>query len=111
MSVKNYIVVEKKASRKLDEEFTKIQIEEEKKDLEVKEQQLKINKRRMLILKLKFLRNDILYLAVVALIFAFVLWSWFPGLFTWPRSVALSLVFYLLFEELKLHKMFKGDNK
>jgi len=48
-----------------------------------------------------------LYLIILALILGFILWAWKPELFSYPKALALGLAWYMLFEELQLHNMFK----
>ena len=94
---------------KLEEEYKEIkkeEIDKEKKDIKKK-----IDKRKKLLLKLRLIkfRNDIIYIALLTIILGFILWAWKPQWFGYFRSLALGFAWYLLFEELHLHKMFKKE--
>lgn len=94
-------------NNKLDEEYKEFTKEETKQKKE--KVKVDLDKRKKLILKmhLRGLKNDAIYISVVTLFLGFALWSWKPEYFSFQSSLSLGLVWYLLFDDLKLHLMFK----
>ena len=94
---------------KLDEEYRELdkkEVADQKKDIEKK---IKDKKDLLLKYRISKLKNDFVYVFLVSIILGFILFVWFPSMFGYFRSLALGLVWFLLFEELHLHKMFKKE--
>ena len=64
-------------------------------------------KKAVFMRKLLAFRNDVIYSSVVSVLFGFALWAWYPSEFNFYRMLSFGFVWYLLFEELKLHRMFR----
>ncbi len=97
------------AKKKLQEEFEKIKKEDIKEEIKKTEKRIADNKKKVVKLQLKQLRNDIVYVFIISTILGFILWAWKPLIFSYWKSLAAGTLWYLLFEELKLHKMFKKE--
>ena len=95
--------------RKLDEELKAVAQKEIAAELEKKKTELVVLKKGYRILKLKRILREVGYAFVISLFLGFSLWSWFPAEFSAYRSAALGILFYIAFEELRLHKMFKQE--
>ncbi len=93
--------------RKLEEEYQKIAKEEIEEEIKKEEKKKESIKHELLKFRLRKFKNDLLFLLILTLILGFILWSWKPELFSYTKALALGLAWYLIFEELQLHKMFK----
>ena len=95
--------------RKLEEDYKKLDKEDIEKEKEDIEKKIKDKKHQLLKFRLTKIRYDIYYTLVVSIILGFILWAWEPLLFSAWKALALGLAWFLLFEELHLHKMFKKE--
>ena len=95
--------------KRLQEEYEDIDKEDIKKEIKKAEDSIKKQKKALLNFQLKKFRNDILYTLILSSILGYILWAWKPEMFTFWKALALGLGWFLLFEELLLHKMFKRE--
>ncbi len=93
--------------KKLEEDYQKISAEEIQEEIKKEEKKIEEKKHLLLKLRLRRFRNDFFYLIILSLILGYILWTWKPELFSYTKALALGLAWYVLFEELQLHKMFK----
>ena len=95
--------------KKLDEEYVKLDKEEIKKKEEKHQEVIKEKINIMKRMKLNKLRNDVIYTIIISVMLGFILWSFKPESFTFPRALALGLAWYLLFDDLMLQRLFKKE--
>ncbi len=95
---------------RLEEEFAAKTKEEVKEEIKKNDDEIKALRKTRLFFYIRRLRSDFLFLMIVSLMFGFSLWAWFPKQFNWYRVIAFGFLWWLLFEELKIHKMFKNDS-
>ncbi len=93
--------------KKLDEEYQKISKEEIQEEIKKEEKKKVTMQHELLKFRLRKFKSDLLFLFIMTLILGFILWSWKPELFSYTKALALGLAWYLIFEELQLHRMFK----
>lgn len=89
---------------RLQEEFEKLQRKEEKRKTEEKLQKVKDD---YLKLRVKKILNDVLYVLIISLLFGLCLFAWMPERFSILRALSLGVIWYLLFEEIKLQNIFR----
>ena len=95
--------------KKLEEEYQELDKEEVEDKIEKAKAENKQLKKKAIKRQIKQLRYDILYIIIISIVFGFILWAWKPQHFSYARALALGLAWYLLFDELKLHKMLKKE--
>ncbi|KKL55600.1 hypothetical protein LCGC14_2253790 [marine sediment metagenome] len=99
-----------KGKKRLDEEYQTIDKKDAEELIKSNDKEIKKYKRLLFISQLKKLRNDFLYVLIVTLMMGFALYAWFPKEFTFYRIIGLGFLWWLLFEELRMHQMFKNDS-
>ncbi len=95
--------------KNLEEEYQKIEKEEVEDKIEKAKAENKHLKKLIINRQIKQLRYDVLYIIIISIVLGFILWAWKPSQFSYTKALALGLAWYLLFDELKLHKMFKKE--
>ena len=93
--------------KKLQEEYTKIDQQEVEKEIEKAEEAVKKKQNEIFKFRLRKFRNDVIYILILSAILGFILWVWKTSVFTFWKSLSLGLAWYLLFDDLKLHRLFK----
>lgn len=93
--------------KKLDEEYQEITQKEIDKEIKKTEEKIKKAKRGLFKFRLKTFRNDLIFTLIISGILGFILWAWKPEIFSYAKSLALGLAWYMLFEELRLQNLFK----
>lgn len=96
-------------SPKLQEDYQKLEKKEIKKKLEEDKKALKSGRANYNKIKIKKFLNDLIYVLIISAAGGFLLWVWLPEKFTILKSFSIGVIWYLLFEELKLHRMFKKE--
>ena len=99
--------MDEKESPRLQEEYKALEKKEVKEKIEKKEEELKKIKKQYLKYRIRQLIYDLIYSLIIAVLGGFVLWAWLPQHFSILKSLSIGVAWYLLFEELKLHLMFK----
>ena len=94
---------------KLEEDYHKLDTKKSEEKIKENEKRIDDLKKRQWRMYWNRLRIDSFYVIIISLMFGFSLWAWFPSQFTWFRVMAFGMIWWLLFEELKLHKMFKQE--
>ena len=90
--------------KKLDELYRKL---DDKAKADKKDDVVKQAKAAAFSIRTKMVVREGAYLAIISVCLGFVLWAWFPSEFSFFRSLALGIIFIILFSELNLHKMFQ----
>jgi len=98
-----------KQSPKLQEEYTELDKKKIEKKLEENKAALEKAKKRYRRFKIRQLRNELIFSLVIAILAGFILWVWWPEQFSILKALSLGVAWHLLFEELKLHRMFKKE--
>ncbi len=98
-----------KDSPKLEEEYKEVEKKEIEQKIKTNEAAIKKQKERYLRWKVRRLVTDIIYSLVVSVASGFIIWAWIPNHFSIYKALAVGVAWYLLFEELRLHRMFKRE--
>ena len=97
----------KEKGRLLDEKLSEVPKKILEKKIEEKKQELEEAKRKFFNTKVKRISKEILYTFVISALLGFVLWAWLPQQFNFHRALAMGVLYFILFEELRLQNFFK----
>ena len=92
---------------RIDEALREVKREELEAEIGKKELQLEAERRKYRIYALKAFGFEMIYYFSITLMLGFALYAWFPAHYSNARALGIGLVFYVAFEELKIHLMFK----
>ena len=97
-----------KKSPKLEEDYKKFDLKKAEEKISSNNDLIKKLRREQLVYRLNKIYLDFVYIFIISCIIGFFIYSWFPENFSFIKPLSGGLVFYVLFEELQLHRMFKN---
>lgn len=98
--------VKEPETRKLSEQLQ--DVPQKKIEAKIAEDEKNISelKKKILKQKLRTFRNDCAFIAIMSFLLGFSWWSWTDEISVF-KSLSLGLLWFLLFDELQIHRMFK----